>query len=120
MIKKRINTDLFVKLNIVKNGQSVDLSSVNNLKVFLYECGNKVEYPFKINNTVVEIQYPKLLNTKLGIYGITVEYTKVDENSEVGSVSYAADFPTAFAIVPYSTEEENVDTKLSSTVINKI
>lgn len=120
MIKKRINTDLFISLSILENNQPADLSTARDLKVFVYDCDKKVEYTYKTNNNIITIQYPKLTNTKLGMYGISVTYYKTSTDSEVGSINYATDFPCAFMIVLYSTEEDNPNVKLTSTVINKI
>lgn len=120
MIKKRINTDLFLTIPILENNVEVNLSNVNDLHVYLYNNCNSTDYPYKINNNTILLQYSKKDNISLGVYGVTIKYSKSNINSEVGSIDYAVDFHCLFKIVRYSTEEENVDTALSSNLINSI
>lgn len=120
MIKKRINTDLFLTIPILENNVEVNLSDVNNLHVYLYNNCNSIDYSYKISNNNILLQYSKKDNTSLGVYGVTIKYSKTNTNSEVGSIDYAVDFPCLFQIVRYSTEEENVDTALSSNLTNSI
>lgn len=120
MIKKRINTDLFLTIPVLENNVEVNLSNVSDLHVYLYNNHNSTDYQYKINDNTILLQYSKKNNVSLGIYGVTIKYSKSNTNSEVGSIDYAVDFPCLFQVVRYSTEEENVDTILSSNLTNSI
>lgn len=112
MIKKRIGTDLFIKMTILEDGNPADLSNVYDLKAYVTKLDtqeNTIKTP-KISGNIATIQWNSSNNKELGMYSATIEYSRTSSDSETGYIHYITDIPCAFCIVRYSTQEENTDT----------
>ena len=119
MIKKRINTDLFIKISIMENGEAADLSTVTDLKVFVIcpSTSTKKSQKYTISDNNIVIQWSSKENTTLGTYGIVVEYNRTSSSSETGYMHYVADFPNSFMIVPLSSQESNSDDIITGNIL---
>lgn len=116
MIKKRISTDLFLRLAIQDaDGNAADMSAASDMLLY---CRNQMQqkgtqHDFTIKDNVVSIQYLSSENTMLGIYDISILWNETCADSETGTVRKAVDFLSAFEIVESTAKEENVEVTLS-------
>lgn len=115
MIKKRINTDLFLRFSILENGTPASLSTAKNFIVYVTRNDNVVKsiQTYTIQDNIVKIQWSNIENDSLGFFTITAEYDRDCLDSDTGLAHYAVDYPNAFQIVPFSIKEENLETILS-------
>lgn len=113
MIKKRINTDIFITISIVmQDGSPTDLSAATDLSVVIFHAqysNIRFEQNFSRDGNVLSLQFSSGENTKLGTFNITVKWRKRDLASETGYRNYALDFRNAFQIVNFSDEESALD-----------
>lgn len=111
MIRKRINTDLFLRLSVImKDGSPANFSDAENMKVVIWHSlysNIKQEQSFTVEGNVINLQYSSEENQKTGRYGVSVFWSKQDPDSETGRREYAVDFTEAFMIVPYSDQEDD-------------
>lgn len=111
MIRKRINTDLFLRLSVImKDGSPANFSDAENMKVVIWHSlysNIKQEQSFTVEGNVINLQYSSEENQKTGRYGVSVFWSKQDPDSETGRRDYAVDFTEAFTIVPYSEQEDD-------------
>ena len=111
MIRKRINTDLFLRLSIVmKDGSPANFTGAQDMKVETWHhlySNSRTEQAFKVEGNIISLQYSSEENQKTGKYGVSVFWSKLDPDSETGRRDYAVDFTEAFTIVPYSEQEDD-------------
>lgn len=111
MIRKRINTDLFLRLSVVmKDGSPANFTGAENMKVIIWHglySNIRLEQAFKVEKNVISVQFSSEENLKTGRYGVSVFWSKQDPDSETGRRDYAVDFTEAFTIVPYSEQEDD-------------
>lgn len=111
MIRKRINTDLFLRLSVVmKDGSPANFTGAENMKVVIWHSlysNIRLEQTFKVEKNVISVQFSSEENQKTGRYGVSVFWSKKDPDSETGRRDYAVDFTEAFTIVPYSEQEDD-------------
>lgn len=119
-MRKRINTDLFLDLNIKKkDGTNEDLSlaydMVLTVRHAIYSNVHSAQL-FKVNGNVVSFQYSAEENVKLGLHNASFLYKKESANSETGFIQYACDFDNAFEIVPSSSQEDSTNTLMGEAI----
>lgn len=111
MIRKRINTDLFLRLSVVmKDGSPANFTGAENMKVVIWHglySNIRLEQTFKVEKNVISVQFSSEENQKTGRYSVSVFWSKKDPDSETGRRDYAVDFTEAFTIVPYSEQEDD-------------
>ena len=105
MIKHRISTDLFLRIAVTRiGGEPEDFSTACDITVTVWHMFHpwKREENFTIQGGEVSLQFAASDQEKTGGYGVTVIYSKPDENSETRIRKYAVDIPNAFELVPIS------------------
>lgn len=119
MIKKRINTDLFLSLAIKDaQGADVDMSAATDIEVYVrsQKSLKRVTHAFAISSNVVSLQYSADENQQYGKHNVTVEWNDPDPRSKTGIIHKAVDFVSAFEIVESTAMEENVEVTLNGIV----
>ena len=119
MIKKRINTDLFLSLAIKDaQGADVDMSAATGIEVYVrsQKSLKRVTHAFAISANVVSLQYSAEENHEYGKHNVTVEWNDPDARSKTGIIHKAVDFVSAFEIVASTAMEENVEVTLNGVV----
>lgn len=119
MIKKRINTDLFLSLAIKDaQGADVDMSAATDIEVYVrsQKSLKRVTHAFAISANVVSLQYSADENQQYGKHNVTVEWNDPDPRSKTGIIHKAVDFVSAFEIVESTAMEENVEVTLNGIV----
>jgi len=114
MIKKRINTDLFLHL-IFKNKMmdtAIDLTGAENLLLKIKKENDRsakwIEQKFTIDeNGVLSFQWNATENNQLGIFDALLSFTKQSTLSETGILKYYYDKIGLFEIVATS-DDENI------------
>lgn len=111
MIRKRVNTDLFLRLSIVmKDGSPANFTGAENMKVVVWHSlytNIRSGQDFTVDANVISLQFSSEENKNTGKYGVSVFWSKPDPESETGRRDYAVDFTEAFTIVPYSEQEDD-------------
>jgi hypothetical protein len=114
MIKKRINTDLFIKSikfvdSLTKN--VIDLTNAQDIKFYVRKKDSSayVEQVYSITDGLVSFQWNSEENTRLGVYDGMISFYKISSASETGRIDYKYDVTDLFQIIPTSEEEANVD-----------
>lgn len=83
--KKRINTDLFIKISIMENGEAADLSNSDRSEGFVICPSTSIKKVKNILFQIITLLFNSLVkNTTLGTYGIVVEYNRTSSGSETG------------------------------------
>lgn len=103
--KHRIGTDLFLKVYVTRIcGEPEDFSNASDLKVTLWHMFHpwRKEENFTVGGGEISLQLSADEQRKTGIYGVTVSYSKADEQSETGVRKFAVDIPYAFELVAIS------------------
>lgn len=123
MIIKRINTDVFLKLEITKgtDSEKEDFTQATDIHLFVYNSGlttNKKEYPVSIIANIVSFQIAAKDNIELGTFSIILAYQKPNEQSETGFIQYYKDFTNALQIVPTTDKETADDSSITGNVDN--
>lgn len=118
LIKRRVGTDLFLTYILKENGAEVDLSSREDVRVFVIKAGahdnRERQENFTISGSALHLQINAKANTKKGVFGIRIEYKVANALSETGYMVVVHDIPNAFEIVGSSTQEslpENLKTE---------
>lgn len=108
-IRKRVGTDLFLTYVLKENGQEVNLSEREDIKVFIFKVGafdNKERQEnFSVSGSSLQLQINAKENTRKGVFGIRIEYRVQNALSETGYMVVIHDIPTAFEIVGSSSQE---------------
>ena len=86
LIRKRVNTDLFLVFELREGDKGVDLSKCKNLEVSI-------------------VKENSLDNKRVGVFRLSVAYDVENADSETGFIHVVKDIPKAFEIIPLSTEE---------------
>ena len=111
MIRKRVNTDLFLRLSIVmKDGSPANFTGAENMRVVVWHSlytNIRSNQDFSVAENVISLQFSSDENRNTGKYGVSVFWSKPDPESETGRRDYAVDFTEAFTIVPYSEQEDD-------------
>lgn len=111
MIRKRVNTDLFLRLSIVmKDGSPANFAGAENMKAVVWHSlytNIRSDQDFSVDGNVISLQFSSEENRKTGKYGVSVFWSKPDPESETGRRDYAVDFTEAFLIVSYSEQEDD-------------
>lgn len=111
MIRKRINTDLFLRFSVVmKDGSPANFTGAENMRVVIWHSlysNIRLEQAFKVEGNMISLQFSSEENQKTGRYGVSIFWSKQDPESETGRREYAVDFPEAFTVVPYSNQEDD-------------
>ena len=114
MIKKRINTDLFIKdLTFVDKTtqEAIDLSNANNIKLSVRRQGSTewVDQEFTQTDNKISFQWNSTENTRSGTFDALLSFDKTSSVSETGTIEYKYDAISLFQIVLTSNEEDGVD-----------
>ena len=114
MIKKRINTDLFIKdLTFVDKTtqEAIDLSNANNIKLSVRRQGSTewVDQQFTQTDNKISFQWNSTENTRIGTFDALLSFDKTSSVSETGTIEYKYDAISLFQIVLTSNEEDSVD-----------
>lgn len=114
MIKKRINTDLFIKdLTFVDKTtqEAIDLSNANNIKLSVRRQGSTewVDQQFTQTDNKISFQWNSTENTRIGTFDALLSFDKTSSVSETGTIEYKYDAISLFQIVLTSNEEDGVD-----------
>lgn len=114
MIKKRINTDLFIKdLTFVDKTtqEAIDLSNANNIKLSVRRQGSTewVDQQFTQTDNKISFQWNSTENTRIGTFDALLSFDKISSVSETGTIEYKYDAISLFQIVLTSNEEDGVD-----------
>lgn len=114
MTRKRVNTDLFLAFDLMRDGYPLDLSECSNLRVSVQKQGGLTPSKWRENITTngsrIGLQINASENQQVGVFNITIEYDVDSEDSETGFIHVAQDIQSAFEIVPTSQEEVIVTT----------
>ena len=114
MVKKRINTDLFIKdLTFVDKTtqEAIDLSNANNIKLSVRRQGSTewVDQEFTQTDNKISFQWNSTENTRSGTFDALLSFDKTSSVSETGTIEYKYDAISLFQIVLTSNEEDGVD-----------
>lgn len=108
-IRKRVGTDLFLTYVLKENGQEVNLSEREDIKVFIFKEGafdsRERQENFSVSGSSLQLQINAKENTRKGVFGIRIEYRVQNALSETGYMVVIHDIPTAFEIVGSSSQE---------------
>lgn len=109
LIRKRVNTDLFLVFELREGDKGVDLSKCKNLSVSIVKenslvANSRVEN-VTINGSRIAVQINASDNKRVGIFRVSVAYDVENADSETGFIHVVRDIPKAFEIIPLSTEE---------------
>ena len=114
MVKKRINTDLFIKdlIFVDKTTQeAIDLSNANNIKLSVRRQGTSewLDQEFTQLDNKISFQWNATENTRSGTFDALLSFNKTSSLSETGKIEYKYDAISLFQIVNTSDEESGVD-----------
>ena len=114
MIKKRINTDLFIKdlIFVDKTTQeAIDLSNANSIKLSVRRQGTSewLDQEFTQLDNKISFQWNATENTRSGTFDALLSFNKTSSLSETGKIEYKYDAISLFQIVNTSDEESGVD-----------
>ena len=109
LIRKRVNTDLFLVFELREGDKGVDLSKCKNLSVSIVKenslVANSRAENVTINGSRIAVQINASDNKRVGIFRVSVAYDVENADSETGFIHVVRDIPNAFEIIPLSTEE---------------
>lgn len=109
LIRKRVNTDLFLVFELREGDKAVDLSKCKNLEVSIVKenslVANSRAENVTINGSRIAVQINASDNKRVGIFRVSVAYDVENADSETGFIHVVRDIPKAFEIIPLSTEE---------------
>lgn len=109
LIRKRVNTDLFLVFELREGDKGVELSKCKNLSVSIVKenslVANSREENVTINGSRIAVQINAKDNKKVGVFRVSVAYDVENADSETGFIHVVRDIPNAFEIIPLSTEE---------------
>ena len=109
LIRKRVNTDLFLVFELREGDKGVDLSKCKNLSVSIVKenslVANSRAENVTINGSRIAVQINASDNKRVGIFRVSVAYDVENADSETGFIHVVRDIPKAFEIIPLSTEE---------------
>lgn len=109
LIRKRVNTDLFLVFELREGDKGVDLSKCKNLSVSIVKenslVANSRAENVTINVSRIAVQINASDNKRVGIFRVSVAYDVENADSETGFIHVVRDIPNAFEIIPLSTEE---------------
>ena len=109
LIRKRVNTDLFLVFELREGDKGVDLSKCKNLSVSIVKenslVANSRAENVTINDSRIAVQINARDNKQIGVFRVSVAYDVENADSETGFIHVVSDIPKAFEIIPLSTEE---------------
>lgn len=109
LIRKRVNTDLFLVFELREGDKGVDLSKCKNLLVSIVKenslVANSRAENVTINGSRIAVQINAKDNKQIGVFRVSVAYDVENADSETGFIHVVRDIPKAFEIIPLSTEE---------------
>ena len=109
IIRKRVNTDLFLVFELREGDKGVDLSKCKHLLVSIVKenslVANSRAENVTINGSRIAVQINASDNKRVGIFRVSVAYDVENADSETGFIHVVRDIPKAFEIIPLSTEE---------------
>lgn len=109
LIRKRVNTDLFLVFELREGDKGVDLSKCKNLEVSIVKenslVANSRAENVTINGSRIAVQVNANDNKQIGVFRVSVAYDVENADSETGFIHVVRDIPKAFEIIPLSTEE---------------
>lgn len=109
LIRKRVNTDLFLVFELREGDKGVELSKCKNLSVSIVKenslVANSRAENVTINGSRIAVQINAKDNKKIGVFRVSVAYDVENTDSETGFIHVVRDIPKAFEIIPLSTEE---------------
>lgn len=109
LIRKRVNTDLFLVFELREGDKGVDLSKCKNLSVSIVKenslVANSRAENVTINGSRIAVQINAKDNKHVGVFRVSVAYDIENTDSETGFIHVVRDIPKAFEIIPLSTEE---------------
>lgn len=109
LIRKRVNTDLFLVFELREGDKGVDLSKCKNLLVSIVKenslVANSRAENVTINGSRIAVQINASDNKRVGVFRVSVAYDVENADSETGFIHVVRDIPKAFEIIPLSTEE---------------
>ena len=109
LIRKRVNTDLFLVFELREGGKGVELSKCKNLEVSIVKENSLVANSRAENVTIsgsrIAVQINARDNKQIGVFRVSVAYDVENADSETGIIHVVRDIPKAFEIIPLSTEE---------------
>lgn len=109
LIRKRVNTDLFLVFELREGGKGVDLSKCKNLSVSIVKenslVANSRAENVTINGSRIAVQINAKDNKQIGVFRVSVAYDVENADSETGFIHVVRDILKAFEIIPLSTEE---------------
>lgn len=109
LIRKRVNTDLFLVFELREGDKGVDLSKCKNLEVSIVKenslVANSRAENVTINGSRIAVQINAKDNKQVGVFRLSVAYDVENTDSETGFIHVIRDIPKAFEIIPLSTEE---------------
>ena len=109
LIRKRVNTDLFLVFELREGDKGVDLSKCKNLSVSIVKenslVANSRAENVTINGSRIAVQINAKDNKQIGVFRVSVAYDVENADSETGFIHVVRDIPKAFEIIPLSTEE---------------
>ena len=114
MIKKGVNTDLFIKdLTFVDKNTSevIDLSNANDVKLSVRKQGTTewIDQEKTIVDNKISFQWNSDENSRIGTFDALLSFNKISSLSENGKIEYKYDAISLFQIVNTSDEESGVD-----------
>ena len=109
LIRKRVNTDLFLVFELREGNKGVELSKCKNLSVSIVKenslVANSRAENVTINGSRIAVQINAKDNKQIGVFRVSVAYDVENADSETGFIHVVRDIPKAFEIIPLSTEE---------------
>ena len=109
LIRKRVNTDLFLVFELREGDKGVDLSKCKNLSVSIVKenslVANSRAENVTINGSRIAVQINAKDNKQIGVFRVSVAYDVENADSETDFIHVVRDIPKAFEIIPLSTEE---------------
>lgn len=109
LIRKRVNTDLFLVFELREGDKGVELSKCKNLSVSIVKenslVANSRAENVTINGSRIAVQINAMDNKQIGVFRVSVAYDVENADSETGFIHVVRDIPKAFEIIPLSTEE---------------
>ena len=109
LIRKRVNTDLFLVFELREGDKGVELSKCKNLSVSIVKenslVANSRAENVTINGSRIAVQINAKDNKRIGVFRVSVAYDVENADSETGFIHVVRDIPNAFEIIPLSTEE---------------
>ena len=109
LIRKRVNTDLFLVFELREGDKGVELSKCKNLSVSIVKenslVANSRAENVTINGSRIAVQINAKDNKQIGVFRVSVAYDVENADSETGFIHVVRDILKAFEIIPLSTEE---------------